>query len=252
MHQNELKDFLEEKYNLYNRPSFIESDPIQVPHRFSDREDIEISAFLTASIAWGNRKMIIKNANTLIQLLDNAPLDFVKNSKDADYEKITGFVHRTFNGTDLLFFIKSLQNIYKNHGGLQALFEKDFKDIKTTLAHFREVFFSIDYPERTTKHIPNVLKNSAAKRLNMFLMWMVRNDKRGVHFGLWNKIPLNELKLPLDTHTANVGRKLGLLSRKQNDWQAVEEITNSLREFDAKDPVRYDFSLFGLGVFEKF
>lgn len=252
MQKSELKDFLEEKYNQYNRPSFIESDPIQIPHKFSTPEDIEISAFLTASIAWGNRKMIIKNADKLMQLLDNAPFDFIQNSEDIDLDKITGFVHRTFNGTDLIFFIKSLKNIYKNHGGLKTIFEKNFKNARTSLAYFRDVFFSIDFPERTSKHIPNVQKNSAAKRLNMFLMWMVRNDKRGVHFGLWNKIPLNELKLPLDTHTANVGRKLGLLNRKQNDWQAVEEITDSLKQFDPLDPVKYDFSLFGLGVFERF
>lgn len=247
-----LKEFLEEKHDLYNRPSFIETDPIQVPHRFSKPEDIEISAFLTSIIAWGNRKMIIKNALTLIQLLDNSPYDFVLNYKETDLTKLSIFKHRTFNGIDLGFFIRSLHNIYINHGGLREIFENDFISVKESMSNFREVFFSVEYPERTAKHVPNVLKNSAAKRLNMFLMWMVRRDNRGVHFGLWDKIPVKELKLPLDVHTANVGRKLGLLHRKQNDWKAVEEITNSLSKFDAADPVKFDFSLFGLGVFEKF
>ncbi len=247
-----IKEFLDEKYNLYNRPSFIETDPIHVPHQFSKPEDIEIAAFLSATIAWGNRKMIIKNAKKLISLLDNSPHDFIINSNDSDLGQIKDFKHRTFNGEDLAFFLKSLQNIYKNHGGLRSIFENNFVDAKTSLSRFREVFFSIEYPDRTQKHVPNVLKKSAAKRLNMFLMWMVRKDNRGVHFGLWNKIPQSELKLPLDVHTANVGRKLGLLERKQNDWQAVEEITDSLRGFDAEDPIKYDFALFGLGVFEKF
>ncbi len=247
-----IKEFLNEKYNLYNRPSFIETDPIQVPHLFTKPEDIEIAAFLSATIAWGNRKMIIKNALRLMDAVEHAPYDFITNCTNFDLERIKTFKHRTFNGEDLAFFLKSLQNIYKNHGGLRSVFEDGFIDVKTSFTKFREVFFSIDFPGRTGKHVPNVLKKSAAKRLNMFLMWMVRNDNRGVHFGLWDKIPRSELKLPLDVHTANVGRKLGLLKRKQNDWQAVEEITNSLREFDPEDPVKYDFALFGLGVFEKF
>ncbi|NJO89266.1 MAG: TIGR02757 family protein [Chloroflexia bacterium] len=247
-----IKEFLDEKYNLYNRPSFIETDPIQVPHLFSETEDIEIAAFLSATIAWGNRKIIIKNAKTIISLLDNSPYDFIINCKDFELERLKSFKHRTFNGEDFVFFLKSLQNIYKNHGGLRNVFEMDFVDVRTSLAHFQEIFFSIEHPARTVKHVPDVLKKSAAKRLNMFLMWMVRKDNRGVHFGLWNKIPQSKLKLPLDVHTANVGRKLGLLKRKQNDWLAVEEITDSLKKFDFEDPVRYDFALFGLGVFEKF
>lgn len=248
----ELKEFLDEKYELYNRPSFIETDPIQVPHFFTKPEDIEISAFLTATIAWGNRKMIIKNAKEIVGLMEHAPHDFIINCSDFELERIKVFKHRTFNGQDLLFFLKSLQNIYKNHGGLRGVLEEEFVDIRRSLIKLRELFFNIDHPARTEKHLPNVIKKSAAKRLNMFLMWMVRNDDRGVHFGLWNKIPASELKLPLDVHTANVGRKLGLLKRKQNDWQAVEEITESLKKFDVADPIKYDFALFGLGVFEKF
>ncbi len=247
-----IKILLDEKFDLYNRPSFIESDPIQIPHQFSKNEDIEISAFLSATIAWGNRKMIVRNAKNLISIIDNAPYDFVMNSTDFDLDRIANFKHRTFNGEDLAFYLKSLQNIYRNHNGLRGIIEGDFVDVKTSFAKLREIFFSIKHPERTGKHLPNVLKKSAAKRLNMFLMWMVRKDNRNVHFGLWDKIPTKELKLPLDVHTANVGRKLGLLKRKQNDWQAVEEITAALSKFDPNDPVKYDFALFGLGIFEKF
>ncbi len=249
---NNIKELLEEKHDLYNRPSFIESDPIQVPHQFSREEDIEIAGFLSATIAWGNRKMIVRNAKNLISIIDNEPYDFIMNSSDFELDRIANFKHRTFNGIDLAFYLRSLQNIYRNHGGLRNIIENDFVDVKTSFAKLREIFFSIEHPQRTTKHLPNVLNNSAAKRLNMFLMWMVRNDKRGVHFGLWDKIPTKALKLPLDVHTANVGRKLNLLQRKQNDWKAVEEITTSLSNFDPNDPVKYDFALFGLGIFEKF
>lgn len=247
-----IKELLNEKYDLYNRPSFIETDPIQIPHQFTKAEDIEISAFLSATIAWGNRKMIVRNAKQIISLIDNEPYDFIMNSSTFDLDGIANFKHRTFNGEDFAFYLKSLKNIYKNHGGLRSIIENDFVDVRTSFAKLREIFFSIEHPARTGKHLPNVMKKSAAKRLNMFLMWMVRNDKRGVHFGLWDKIPTKALKLPLDVHTANVGRKLGLLKRKQNDWAAVEEITNSLSQFDADDPVKYDFALFGLGIFENF
>jgi uncharacterized protein (TIGR02757 family) len=248
----DLKDFLDEKYVQYNTPDFILSDPIQIPHRFSRKEDIEISAFLAASIAWGNRKMIIRNADNIIRIMGGQPYEFLMHVSDTELEDLPFFVHRTFNREDLIFFFKSLRNIYKNYGGLEAIFSKYPNDIYKSLAYFREVFFSIDYPERTGRHISNVVKNSAAKRLNMFLMWMVRNDNSGVHFGIWKKISPKFLFLPLDVHTGNVGRKLGLLNRKQNDWKAVAEITSSLRKFDANDPVKYDFALFGLGVFEKF
>jgi len=247
-----LKEFLDEKYNQYNTPQFIETDPIQIPHRFTRKEDIEISAFLTATIAWGNRKMIIRNADRIVRLLDNEPYDFVVNASENEIESLSNFVHRTFNVVDLQFFIKSLSNIYTKHDGLEAIFSKYPTDIPKTLVNFREIFFEIPFPERTSRHVSNVAKNSAAKRLNMFLMWMVRKDNRGVHFGIWKKIKPSVLFLPLDVHTGNVGRKLALLTRKQNDWKAVAEITGNLREFDVVDPVKYDFALFGLGVFEKF
>ena len=248
----ELKEFLDQKYNQYNTTEFIETDPIQIPHCFSKKEDIEIAAFLSATIAWGNRKMIIRNSKKMIDLLDNSPFDFISNANNKEINSISGFVHRTFNNTDFIFFIKSLQNIYKNHGGLENIFSNNFTDVKSSIANLRKVFFEIPYPEKTGRHISNVEKNSAAKRINMFLMWMIRNDKKGVHFGLWNKIKPADLFLPLDVHTGNVGRKLGLLKRNQNDWKAVAEITTQLQKFDKTDPVKYDFALFGLGVFEKF
>ena len=253
--QHELKEFLEEKYDLFNRPSFIETDPIQIPHQFTKPEDIEIAGFLTATIAWGLRANIIKSAKKLISLMDNSPYDFIINAEENDFEIFNEFKYRTFQGVDCVYFMKSLQNIYKNHNGLRSIFESKVKEtncIKEALIHFRRIFFEILHPTRTQKHIANIEKKSSGKRLNMYLMWMVRNDNRGVHFGLWKNISPSLLYLPLDVHTGNVGRKLGLLTRKQNDWPAVEELTASLRQFDANDPVRFDFSLFGLGVFEKF
>jgi uncharacterized protein (TIGR02757 family) len=251
---SELKDFLNEKVDQYNRPEFIETDPIQIPKQFKQKEDIEIAGFLASTIAWGNRASIIKNASHLMNLLGNQPFDFVKNASENELETLLSFVHRTFNGEDCVYFIHSLRNIYQRHNGLQAVFEKGFfedNSIKSALQYFYKVFFELD-GERTRKHVSNVEKGASAKRLNMFLRWMCRNDAHGVDFGLWNKIPASVLMLPLDVHTGNVGRKLGLLTRKSNDWKAVVEVTTTLREFDANDPVKYDFALFGLGVFEKF
>lgn len=255
LNSKELKAFLEHKFDEFNTPSYIETDPIQVPHLFSQPADIEIAAFLTASIAWGNRQSIIKNARRLVQYMDFAPSEFVLNFQEADLERFAEFKHRTFNGTDAVFFLRSLQNIYRHHGGLGAFFESSFREsgsIKEVLSAFYRLFFSIPSPERTRKHVANVAKKSAAKRLNMLLRWLVRHDGRGVDFGLWQAIPPSALYIPLDVHSGNVGRKLGLLTRKQNDWQAVEELTEKLRQFDPTDPVKYDYSLFGLGVFEKF
>lgn len=252
---SELKSFLDEKYDLYNRETFIETDPIQIPKAFSKKEDIEIAAFLSSTIAWGQRPTIIKNAKKLMQWMDEAPHDFIMNAQSSDLDIFGRFKHRTFNGEDAVFFIQALQNIYKNHGGLEAVFSKPTHnggDAKDAIANFRETFFSINHPQRTEKHVSNVLKKSSAKRLNMFLRWMVRNDKRSVDFGIWDKMTAADLYLPLDVHTGRVGRKLGLLNRKQDDWPAVNEITKSLRQLDPNDPVKYDFALFGLGIFEKF
>ncbi|MGQ0829629.1 MAG: TIGR02757 family protein [Bacteroidota bacterium] len=248
----ELKEFLEEKYDKYNCIDFIESDPISIPHQFTKKEDIEISGFLAATIAWGQRVTIINNANKLMKLMDEDPYNFILNAKEKDLKRFSDFKHRTFNGIDILFFIKSLQNIYKNHGGLQKMF--NYSEAIKSITCFRDIFFSIGHPSRTCKHVSDPSKNSSAKRLCMYLRWMVRNDKRGVDFGIWKDSQLlpSQLMCPLDIHSGRVARKLGLLHRKQNDWKAVEELTTSLRQLDASDPIKYDFALFGLGVFEKF
>ena len=254
MDQRELKEFLDEKVMLYNNPSFIESDPIQIPHLFSKKEDIEISGFLTAIISWGNRKMIIRNALKMMELLDNAPYDFIINHQKSDLKPFKKFVHRTFNSEDLYQFIQSLEHIYKKHQGL----EKTLAIIgeKTTyieaIHNLKKIFFEIPHLQRTKKHISDPLKNSAAKRINMFLRWMVRNDQTGVDFGIWKTHNAANLSCPLDVHSGNVARKLALLSRKQNDWKAVTELDTNLRILDHEDPVKYDFALFGLGVFESF
>lgn len=255
MNDNEIKDFLEEKYLKYNTEEFIGTDPIQIPKQFSDKENIEISGFMAATIAWGQRKTIINNSNKLIKLMDGNPLDFLLNANEKDFRLFNDFKHRTFNGEDCIFFLRSLQNIYKNHDGLEKVVTESYKkhrNIKDTLIDLRKVFFSIEHPVRSNRHFSNVEKKSAAKRLNMFFRWMVRNDNRGVDFGLWQDINPSDLYIPLDVHSGNVSRKLGLLKRKQNDWKAVEELTQKLREFDITDPVKYDFALFGLGAFEKF
>ncbi len=255
MEHSELKELLDHKYFQYNNSEFIESDPIQIPHSFSTKQDIEIAAFLSATIAWGQRKTIIKNAFYLLKLMDNKPYDFICNATESDLEIFSNFKHRTFNGDDCKFFIRSLQNIYKNHGGLENVFTSAYQQnesIESALVHFRNVFLEPNHLYRSEKHIANIQKNSAAKRLNMFLMWMVRNDNRGVHFGLWKNISTKDIFLPLDVHTSNIGRKLGLLNRKQNDWKAVFEITSALKKLDPDDPIKYDFALFGLGIFDKF
>ncbi len=248
----ELKLFLEKNYRKYNVPGFIKDDPLSIPHRFSKKEDIEISGFLTATIAWGNRKSIIKNAKRLMNMMENDPSEFVRNFRESDLKPFVKFVHRTFNEDDCLYFLHALQNIYLNHGGLENVFKSDKSPdgVKRAIVNFRKVFFELPHLIRTQKHVANPEKNSSAKRINMFLRWMVREDDRGVDFGLWNSINTAQLMCPLDLHSGNVSRKLGLLTRKQNDWKAVEELTENLRLFDMNDPVKYDFALFGLGVFE--
>lgn len=252
--KKELKSFLDLKVEMYNRNSFIASDPIQVPHQFSKKEDIEIAGFLSATIAWGNRIMIIRNAKKMMEIMDNSPFDFIMNHSSKDLESITGFVHRTFNSNDLQYFIKSLQNIYQNHGGLESILKPSKGDInyQNSITEFKTIFFELQHEIRTEKHISNPLKNSAAKRIHMYLRWMVRKDTKGVDFGLWKTHSPAFLSCPLDVHSGNVARKLGILTRKQNDWKAVHELDTKLRSFDVKDPVKYDFALFGLGVFEKF
>lgn len=255
MRKAELKRFLDEKAAYYNQPLFIESDPIQIPHQFSKKEDIEIAAFLVATIAWGNRKSIIKNGTRLMQLMGQAPYDFVTHfSEEKDAENLKTFVHRTFNGYDLIYFVKALQHIYKNHNGLEGVFStfSEEENLQPAIHHFKKIFFSLPHLKRTEKHVSDPLKNSAAKRINMFLRWMVRNDSTGVDFGIWKSLSSSQLSCPLDVHSGRVARSLSLLKRKQNDAKAVQELDKSLRKLDAKDPVKYDFALFGLGVFEAF
>jgi uncharacterized protein (TIGR02757 family) len=254
MSKSDLKEFLDEKANLYNCPAFIESDPISIPHQFSGKEDIEISGFLTSTIAWGNRKMILKNANHIVSLMDGSPFDFIINSEESDLERMKGFVHRTFNSADLVYFIKALKHIYLNKGGLEHIFDenKSSDSLQPAIHELRNIFFELPHNRRTERHVSDPFKGSAAKKINMFLRWMVRRDGRGVDFGIWKRIDPSELFIPLDLHSGNTSRKLGLLIRKMNDWKAVEELTCVLREFDPADPVKYDFALFGLGVNEKF
>ncbi|RZJ29090.1 MAG: TIGR02757 family protein [Flavobacterium sp.] len=254
MSHDELKSFLDEKADFYNRPDFLDSDPIQIPHLFTRKEDIEIAGFLAATIAWGNRKSIINNAKKMMDLLGNAPFDFVMSHSENDFEDLSQFVHRTFNGQDFSTFIAGLKHIYQNHGGLEAVFSKHLENdsVQRSIHEFRKAFFEVDHLPRTQKHISDPLNNSAAKRINMFLRWMVRDDSRGVDFGIWKSIPASALSCPLDVHSGNVARKLGILSRKQNDAKALTELDLALRSFDKLDPVKYDFALFGLGVFEGF
>jgi uncharacterized protein (TIGR02757 family) len=249
-----LKDFLDQKSGEYNTPEFIESDPIQVPHRFSIKEDIEISGFLTATISWGNRKSIINSAGKMMKLMGNSPFEFVMEHTDKHLRRFDGFVHRTFNSDDIKTFVQCLHYIYTERDGLEGIFKKyqSKESLQTAIHHLKKEFFSIHHQVRTRKHLPDPLEGSAAKRINMFLRWMVRRDKNGVDFGIWNSISPSILSCPLDVHTGNVGRKLGLITRKQNDARAVFELDQSLRLLDAADPVKYDFALFGMGAYENF
>lgn len=252
--ENELKDFLDSKVLQYNTIDFIEPDPISVPHRYILKEDVEIAGFLASTIAWGNRKMITKNGHRMMDLLGNSPYDFVMNHDDNQLERLEGFVHRTFNSDDFRFFIKSLQNIYSKHNGLEAVFIKHQTDnsLQPAIHALNEVFFEIPHLNRTRKHVADPFKGSVAKRINMCLRWFVRNDNSGVDLGIWKNISPSKLSCPLDVHSGNVARKLGLLDRKQNDGKALLELDTNLKLLDPNDPVKYDFALFGLGIFEGF
>ncbi len=246
-----IKILLEEKAGIYNCPAFIEYDPVQIPHLFSDRENIEISGFLAAMLAWGRRDIIIRKTLDLIRRMDNKPIDFLMNMQDSDLEVFSDFRHRTFSGQDCMFFIRSLQHIYKHGKGLYHCFLEGYSkrnNVQDAILYFRKIFFEIEHPERSRKHIADPSRGSAAKRINLFLRWMVRKDQNGVDFGIWTGINPADLFIPLDVHAGNVARQLGLLHRKQNDWKAVEELTGVLRELDPADPVKYDYALFGLGI----
>jgi uncharacterized protein (TIGR02757 family) len=252
----DLKSFLDEKYEQYNQKGFIANDPVCIPHLFSKKEDIEIMGLWASVLAWGQRVTIINKCKELIQLMDNAPYDFMVNHKEKDLKRFLKFKHRTFNSTDTLYFIEFFHQYYKTHNSLEDAFiaeQKNASDVGPGLIAFHNRFFSLeDFPDRTKKHISTPARKSACKRLNMFLRWMVRKDDRGVDFGIWNKLKPSQLVCPCDVHVERVGRKLGLITRKQMDWYTAIELTENLRKFDPKDPVKYDFALFGLGVEEKF
>lgn len=251
MELKELKDYLDFKSDQYNHPNFIESDPIQIPHRYKLKEDIEISAFLAATIAWGNRKMIINSATKMMDVMGNNPFDFVMNASNTQINSIDHIVHRTFNSQDFRYFIKSLRNLYNQHSGLENVFSSNNDiNVQDRISYFKKIFFEIEHPIRTTKHISDPSKGSSSKRINMFLRWLVRNDNKGVDFGIWKSIAASELSCPLDVHSGNVARSLGILQRKQNDQKALHELDKALRKLYPNDPVKYDFALFGLGVFE--
>jgi uncharacterized protein (TIGR02757 family) len=252
---DEIKLFLEEKYLQYNNPSFITCDPISIPHKFTDIRDREISGFLTAAIAWGRRDLILRSSRLMLELMDNAPSEFVISANDNEISRLSGFVHRTFNGNDCIYFIKGLRQIYSKYSSMEEVILEGMetgKSLKDGLSYLRSEFFSLPHDLRNEKHFADVTRGAAGKRLNMFLRWMVRNDNRGVDFGIWRKINPSELFIPLDLHSGNSARKLGLLRRRQNDFKAVEELTTELRRFDPDDPVKYDFALFGLGIFDGF
>ena len=251
---SDIKALLDAAYERYARPEFIENDPIQIPRSFSDRHNAEVIAFLTATIAWGQRKTIISNAWKLVELMDRAPHAFVMNATEQDLSTLDRFVHRTFNGVDLRHFIMGLRHVYARYGGLEEAFlpvaQNDPLSFSAAdgISLFKQRFFEPVHEQRTQKHVADPAKGSNAKRINMYLRWMVRPNDRGIDMGHWKRIPTSALLVPLDVHTGRVGRDLGLLHRKQDDLRAVLELTERLREFDPVDPVRYDIALFGMGV----
>jgi uncharacterized protein (TIGR02757 family) len=251
-----LKKLLDEKARLYNQPSFIKGDPIQVPHRFTKKQDIEIAGLFASVLAWGNRTSIINSCNRLMQWMNEAPHDFILNHKDTDLKKMLGFAHRTFNATDLLYFIEFLQYHYSSYDSLEDAFVPaktyQHENVEQALIHFRNYFFSIEHPERTRKHISTPARKSACKRINMYLRWMVRKDKAGVDFGIWKKIRPHQLICPLDVHVGRVAFRLGLIDNEKSNWQNAVLLTQHLKELNPDDPAVYDYALFGLGVTERF
>lgn len=248
-----LKDFLDKKVNEYNQEKFILKDPVNVSHRFTKKQDIEIAAFFAATFAWGNRTTIINKTNELLALMDNKPYDFILYHSEQDLKPFLHFVHRTFNGHDALYFIQFLHFHFSKHPSLESAFLKSkSKSMKERLTAFHHYFFSLEHLHRTEKHVSTPAKNSACKRLNMFLRWMVRKDNNGVDFGIWKKIKMSELMIPLDVHVCNVAYRLGLLDSNTSNWKNVEKLTGVFQQFDVNDPAKYDFALFALGVEEKF
>ena len=251
MSHEEMRDLLERLHDRYNNESFIEADPISVPHSFARPVDREIAGFLAATIAWGNRRAIVQSAHRMMRYMDNAPEDFVRNATESDMEYLRTYVHRTFNGVDFQDFVRGLRHIITKWGSVGNYFETRYEehgDLRPVFSDFRRDFFAAEHDPHCEKHLSSIDKGAACKRLCMYLRWFVRHDDRGVDFGMWRRIPMSALYMPLDIHTGRMGRNLGLLGRKQSDWKAVEELTASLRELNADDPVRYDYSLFGLGI----
>ena len=254
MNHLELKSFLDAKVHQYYNKDFMLSDPLQIPHLFELKEDIEIAGLLTATISWGQRPTIINNAKRMMSLMDHAPYDFVRHHNESDLDRFAGFVHRTFNSDDLVFFVRGLRCIYEEHDGLEQVFSKHHNDayLHQAIYSFRSCMFSVAHQRRSEKHLSNPLHNSAAKRLHMFLRWMIRPADQGIDFGLWKGLKPSQLSCPLDVHTGNIARKLGMIDRKSNDRKALDQLDAALRLLDPEDPVRYDYALFGLGIYEKF
>lgn len=250
----DITGFLIEKALKYEDPGFLSDDPVQIPHQFYKKEDIEISGFLVALISWGQRKTILKSGYRMMELMEGSPYEFVVHASDKDLSVLDAFVHRTFNGDDFRHCVRSIERIYREQGGLEAFFTRNQQpgELQSAISRLKAVFFEESAPLRTRKHLADPMRGSAAKRINMYLRWMVRSAERGVDFGIWKGIPASSLSCPLDIHSGRVARMLGLLHRKQNDARAVRELDLSLRKIDPRDPVRFDFALFGLGVFEKF
>ncbi len=250
MQFEDKKNLLEELHDKFNRIEFIEKDPICIPHQFKNKEDVEISGFFSAILAWGQRSQIMLKAESLMGLMDNSPAAFVREASSLELTRLKTFYYRTFQSVDAVFFVLALRHIYKNEQGLEHLFSRSYAEtgaLEQGLIRLYEIFDSVPHEKRSMKHLANISKGSSAKRLNMFLRWMIRKDKRGVDFGLWD-IPASVLYLPLDVHTGRTARELNLISRKQNDWKSVIEATENLKKFDAQDPVKYDFALFGAGI----
>lgn len=256
MNKDNLFELLERKSAQFNQANFIEDDPISIPHQFTKKQDIEIAGFFAAMLSWGQRKTIISKCNELLERMSHSPYDFVVNHSDQDLKQLLGFKHRTFNDTDLLHFVAFFHDYYKKHSSLEEIFansiHSDDENIEQGIIALHEAFFALpDSPSRTKKHVATPLRKSACKRINMYLRWMVRNDEKGVDFGLWDSIATSQLICPLDVHVENVAREFTLLHRKQSDWIAATELTNNLKEFDPIDPVKYDFALFGIGIERK-
>ncbi len=249
----DLKDFLDKKFLQFNHPGFIANDPVSIPHSFSKKQDIEISGLMAAVLAWGQRVTIIRKCKELIAFMDNDPYQFILHHKEKDLRPFVAFKHRTFNGIDALYFIEALKFIYTRYSSLEEVFLVPSADssIENGLIHFHHLFFSLDpHPHRTKKHLPTPERQSTCKRINMYLRWMVRQDDKGVDFGIWKKIQPSQLVCPCDLHVDRVARILKLIKRKQTDWLTALELTKNLRKLDPLDPVKYDFALFGLGIDE--